>query len=532
MGTDMIGSDPLGAKGENRFQEICEDAGLICNKATRDRAGWDFIVEFQFDNGDQGHSLDGRTVPLSCHVQGKTLLAQNDRFKVRLSSAERLAKEIKPAFIYVFKVVGTDITDAYLIHIIGNTLERILKRLREMQAAGQGDRINKKFISFSAARYGKRIEPTGHALQVAIQEACGRDLHEYYTRKAGQIRGLGFEPFPVTGTFRFRSVGSLDELVEVVLGVQQNVEIEHLQAFETRFGIPLPLREFSPNTHRLSIQPPPIDTCTVTVRNDELGSPSVFNAELFIPPIMGLPARFFRFLVRSPLFSFLIPFEGQLTFWFEEDIRAQKHPPERLVDLARFLLALSVGKANIEVRTNNRADYIEWNVNEITTVTDPISCRRWLTVCEYTVSLFRSAGVSRDLGISIQDIDETGKDIIEAYACLNGKVNELTFRTTRPEGAIEADTPTRTLVVNYARIGEVILGYYILVDLVPEVSADLVWRSQRIAPGQIRQVRRASEDFANFVEYARTETNVNMFLVQRSPMDDLARVGEASPGTS
>jgi hypothetical protein len=29
QGTDMIGSDPLGAKGENRFQEICEDAGLI-----------------------------------------------------------------------------------------------------------------------------------------------------------------------------------------------------------------------------------------------------------------------------------------------------------------------------------------------------------------------------------------------------------------------------------------------------------------------------------------------------------------------
>jgi hypothetical protein len=81
MATDTIGSDPLGAKGENRFQEICEDAGLICNKATRDRAGWDFIVEFQFDNGDKGSSLDSRTVPLSCHVQGKTLLAQNDRFK-------------------------------------------------------------------------------------------------------------------------------------------------------------------------------------------------------------------------------------------------------------------------------------------------------------------------------------------------------------------------------------------------------------------------------------------------------------------
>jgi hypothetical protein len=133
MATDTIGSDPQGAKGENRFQEICEDAGLICNKATRDRAGWDFIVEFQFGNAGEDRSLDSRIVPLSCHVQAKTLLARIDRVQVRLSSAERLAKEIKPAFIYVFKVVGTEITGAYLIHIIGNPLERILKRLREMR---------------------------------------------------------------------------------------------------------------------------------------------------------------------------------------------------------------------------------------------------------------------------------------------------------------------------------------------------------------------------------------------------------------
>jgi hypothetical protein len=447
---------------------------------------------------------------------------------VRLSSAERLAKEIKPAFIYVFKVVGTEITDAYLIHIIGNPLERILKRLREMQAAGQGNRINKKFISFSAARDGKRIDPTGRALRVAIQAACGRDLHEYYGRKTKQIRGLGFEPFPVTGTFRFRSVRGLDQLVEVVLGVQKNVEIDHLQAFETRFGIPLPLREFSPDTHLLTIEPHPIDTCTVTVRNDELGPPSVFDAQLFIPPISGLPQPFFKFLVRSPMFSLLIPFQGQLTYWHEEDIRTQKHPPERWVDLARCLLALAVGKATIEVRAHKRTDYIEWNIDEITAPFDASSCHRWLSVCEYTATLFSSAGIARGFGISIQDIDESGKDIIEAYACLNGKVSGLVFRTTREEGIIETDTSTRTLVINYVGIGDLLLGYYTLVDLVPEISADhVVWRSLKIIPGQIRPIIRASEDFANFVEYARTQTKVDMFLIQRSPIGDLAQGGDA-----
>src|SRR5205809_6637408 len=105
MARDTLDSDPQGAKGESRFQEICEDAGLICNKSTRDRSGWDFIVEFQFGDAEDPSPLDSRTPPLSCHVQVKTLRAENDRFRMRLSSAERLAKEIKPAFVYVFKVV-------------------------------------------------------------------------------------------------------------------------------------------------------------------------------------------------------------------------------------------------------------------------------------------------------------------------------------------------------------------------------------------------------------------------------------------
>ena len=134
MSLRALSSDPLGAKGESRFQEICEDAGLICNKATRDRTGWDFIVEFQFEAPGEAYSLDNRAVPISCHVQVKTVLTTStDRFKVRLSSAERLAKELKPAFICVLKVKGVEFIEAYLIHIIDKPLERILKRLREAE---------------------------------------------------------------------------------------------------------------------------------------------------------------------------------------------------------------------------------------------------------------------------------------------------------------------------------------------------------------------------------------------------------------
>ena len=62
-----LNSDQLGKKGEDRFSELCSDAGLVCNKSTYDRTGWDFIVEFLFDS-DPKVTLDKRQAPLSCPV--------------------------------------------------------------------------------------------------------------------------------------------------------------------------------------------------------------------------------------------------------------------------------------------------------------------------------------------------------------------------------------------------------------------------------------------------------------------------------
>jgi len=68
----MLTADELGEKGESRFREICADAQLVCNKAARDRTGWDFLVEFPLATTSP-LSLDHRRAPLSVHVQVKTI---------------------------------------------------------------------------------------------------------------------------------------------------------------------------------------------------------------------------------------------------------------------------------------------------------------------------------------------------------------------------------------------------------------------------------------------------------------------------
>jgi len=131
----MLNADQLGRKGEHHFSEICTDAKLTCNPSTYDRTGWDFIVEFPYDPPCPQSSLDKRHSPVSCHVQVKTMWDTSDEFRMRLSSAERLAKEPKPAFVYIFKVNRKqEFVQAHLIHMIDENLATILKRLRREQA--------------------------------------------------------------------------------------------------------------------------------------------------------------------------------------------------------------------------------------------------------------------------------------------------------------------------------------------------------------------------------------------------------------
>jgi hypothetical protein len=139
----QLNSDQLGVKGEQRFAELCADAGLICNKSGRDRAEWDFIVEFPFPPPAIGTFLDRRPQPPECRSQVKTVWSGAKYVKLRLSSAERLAKLILPACIFVLTVKQDLCFEAiYCIHILDDILSGILRKVRECQAS-DATKINK-----------------------------------------------------------------------------------------------------------------------------------------------------------------------------------------------------------------------------------------------------------------------------------------------------------------------------------------------------------------------------------------------------
>jgi hypothetical protein len=126
-----LNSDELGEKGEKRFAELCADAKLICNRASRDRTGWDFIVEFPFSPPTPQQPMDRRQQPPECRVQVKTIWEGQARVSLRLSSAERLAKALQPTCICVLRVDNSlAFKSIHVIHVVDDVLSNILREVR------------------------------------------------------------------------------------------------------------------------------------------------------------------------------------------------------------------------------------------------------------------------------------------------------------------------------------------------------------------------------------------------------------------
>ncbi|WP_152526893.1 hypothetical protein [Pseudogulbenkiania ferrooxidans] len=274
-----MNSDQLGEKGENRFGEICADAGLICNKTTRDRAGWDFIVDFPISEQEE-LSMDHRAGPISCTVQLKTIMERNNTISMRLSMAERLAKDNKPCFVYVFKVnKELNFSDSYLVHIHGARLEAILKRLRK-ETQKNNRSINHLKISFTLDE-SEKIEYGGNAFKNAIEKYCKNGMHKYQAEKNTYRNCVGFASHPIEVKVTIEAEHET-KLIDSFLEEGISIPVTELKSYETRFGIKLPLHEGI--SESIQITPNPAGECYLLFRNEDSPKPIKVKAVLYLTP--------------------------------------------------------------------------------------------------------------------------------------------------------------------------------------------------------------------------------------------------------
>jgi hypothetical protein len=436
---------------------------------------------------------------------------------MRLSSAERLAKEPKPAFVYVLKVNGNlEFAEAYLVPMLDDNLAAILKRLRREHAKGPEAtaKINKKYIAFRASRSGQRLPVSGDALRNALRISCGPSPNSYFEKKRNQLEHLGFELRPFLMETKL-IVGGHEAFVEAFLGLRK-IEVTEGKVFETRFGIKLLLNDSSFSKGTLHIQPTPADQCVIAIRESPLSPPVLFEGEIFVPAIPNLPRDQAKYLVKSRLFSFLIDHEK---IRFATDQEAAQTISLKMGEWINFFKALIIfrkGTGTITISPGRFAAGsfpLKFGHNS-----DPAEYVPLIQAFESAQKLLSLAGAIEPK-VSFANIAEHADHFIGINELFSGATNvsPLTFGVKWPA---EAPLPEKLHVVlaGFIPLPDVTLVYYGIAEMRPEVKNDMVfWKSHTVEPREILALNSFPAGYEEFVDRAKAKENIDNVMMAEVP---------------
>lgn len=353
--------DRIGRIGERQFEALCERAGLYCNKSAVDVMGWDFIVEFPMAFAGQALPLDQRPTN-AARVQLKSTLGRSgNRIRLSLSAIDRLAKDPRPAFIIVFRLrADGELQSGYLVHLIGNELARVLRRLRLAEARRAHD-INHTDISYDYEKVGVRFEPTPTGLLEAVTAACGQNPGAYTIEKQRQLAELGYE----NGQFEAEALIQIEgpeHFSSLLLGLAP-LKPHRLRVFDSRFGIRLPYQgTLVDDIEELRLTPPTLGHCEISVRGPGFGQAARFDGEMFIGPPIAEPQGP-ELLVRTSDFIIRLT-PPALKFESVGSIDDMEHTLEEWAELLRALTLMATGRATLTIAGNDRIPAITFPVDQ------------------------------------------------------------------------------------------------------------------------------------------------------------------------
>jgi len=499
-----LNNDELGDKGQKRFGEWCTDAGLICNGSQeRDRAGWDFVVDFPHES--VGQTLDQRRGPRSCVVQVKTVKATTRTVRLRLDMAERLAKEIKPSFIVVPVVDDLAFPALYVMHVRGKYLERILHRLRQAEVEEKAARLGKMYVSFALSPSDRLPVAAGAAVRTAFESACPDGMDAYADEKSAERASLGYPDHPISGTFTVDNDDPF-EMLDFLLGIKRDFPVQMGDILETRFGLTLP--HAPGGAVLLSIDPAPATRGLIRVNDDGLEGSFVVPADVFMVPFDVQGYR--RYQWRSACVSVTVTSspEGRLDLAIEWAWDGQGWTMDGWKANTRLRWLLHRPEAFVEVEAEHDGEFV-------TMLRAPLAAEPHVApgvIDQYQLlsalmgvvdELGRVAGVDQTRLINADEIETAWHDALPVLYLKRGAVISMSVTAN-------ADTvfPNTAVVGGAVALGTSHLAWHALMAV--SVATNEAGQRMTLSGFRLKGVRRLSspEAFAGHLANLRKEHSV------------------------
>jgi len=202
----------LGRMGELAFLYWCENVEISANKSNPDKTGWDIHLEFPWKT-DTSMPRDMWPAPIESRIQVKSTDKQEKKCAITLSNLHRLIKTPLPTFYCFIEFDGLDSPQAaYLVHVDKAIIERTLKRIRELEASGEGHLLNKKTITINYGDEHKLDRPDGHSLKPKIMSYVPQGMAKYTEEKNKLLKTLGFEEGSAQLTVKLSGKQSIEEI--------------------------------------------------------------------------------------------------------------------------------------------------------------------------------------------------------------------------------------------------------------------------------------------------------------------------------
>jgi hypothetical protein len=513
-----LDSDQLGQLGETEFEALCVRAGLVPNPSTWDRKGWDFVVDWRETGSTLPH--DRRPTPRSCLVQVKTVWQETRSVRIRLASIDHLAKDLKPAFVVVTKINNElEIVEAGIAHLEGEFLAYVLKALREASASGTS--IGSVHLDLSVAKWFSPLSLDHHSVRQAMEDAIGPSMEVYSSHKQRQLRDLGFEDarFVIRGAI---VAADEDALVDGLWGLH-SLELVDATAEEMRFGIPLPLDEFS-GSGTLNIQTKPHDSCRIVARQQGRELPHTFKGKMFIAPRDLMSPGRMKMLIRSDHFSLTL--DGRkghepnainftLNLTVEAGLANKRMSVTEWAELYGFLAALDGNEPlRLEVHPYKLPGPFSGTIKLEIDRDAALGWSRAGALAEAAAIVFGRAGWPAAKGTFNEFA--SAERALRNLATLLKEPSEITPLkiSTEPVVGFDPSEAVELICCHYLHAGEHMITYTVAADLLPTVLDDRIdWISQNLKVMDVSRSKPSRKGFDAYVQTSLSGANATSFYI-------------------
>lgn len=219
----------IGRKGEKRFETLCSDAGVTCNRSIEDDFGWDKLVEFPARKIPFA-AIDMQPANVIAAVQVKTTETASRSVMLNLSNALHYVKSSVPQFIVLVALDGTK-PRYFARHVWGSLVADWLKAGRQADADGLTG-THRRRITLKFTPEDERDETLLDWIRSEIEGIQS----PYSATKKAFVDTIGFESTRGIAQLTFAAEGPLAKL-DFQLGLRPYLEAKRFVFISERFGI-------------------------------------------------------------------------------------------------------------------------------------------------------------------------------------------------------------------------------------------------------------------------------------------------------